>query len=200
MRLLFMSHQQRRSHPGERSRGLPLHQSRRALHLLRRRCVQLRCAGCRRSARYPRPRATEWHFISASRLCIIRSVDWSEHEALRVLPTALDDDSLAVFYSILEADRSSLVGACAAMAAIYEPSLTIRRKFQLRKRGDTESPLAFRSALLALSGKEHSGASGPQGRASCDSMHNGGRKLDGQQQQHGIRNRIFKSTTCRDAG
>ncbi|CAN0256451.1 unnamed protein product [Lampetra fluviatilis] len=75
-----------------------------------------------------------------------RSIDWSEHEVLRALPTALDDDSMAAFYSIPEADRSSLAGACAAMAAIYEPPSTI----QLRKRGDTESPLAFCSALLAL--------------------------------------------------
>ncbi|CAN0138011.1 unnamed protein product [Lampetra planeri] len=35
---------------------------------------------------------------------------------------ALDD---AVFYSIPEADRSLLAGACAAIAAIYEPPSTI---------------------------------------------------------------------------
>ncbi|XP_032819474.1 uncharacterized protein LOC116947623 [Petromyzon marinus] len=79
-----------------------------------------------------------------------RSIKWSEHEALRALPTALDDDSLAAFYSIPEADRSSLASACAAMAALYAPPSTIRKKFQLRKWGDTDSPLAFHSALLAL--------------------------------------------------
>ncbi|CAN0118416.1 unnamed protein product [Lampetra planeri] len=75
-----------------------------------------------------------------------RSIDWSEHEAL----WALDDYSLAAFYSIPEAERSSLAGACAVMADILEPPLTIRRKFQLRKQRDTESPLAFCRALLAL--------------------------------------------------
>ncbi|CAN0337878.1 unnamed protein product [Lampetra fluviatilis] len=43
-----------------------------------------------------------------------RSYAWSDREALWALPTALDDDSLASFYSIPETDRSSLADAYAA--------------------------------------------------------------------------------------
>ncbi|CAM9386686.1 unnamed protein product [Lampetra planeri] len=79
-----------------------------------------------------------------------RSIDWSDREALWALPTALNDDSLAAFYSVPKTDRSSLADACTAMAAIFEPPSTIRSMLQLRKRGATELPLAFHSALLAL--------------------------------------------------
>ncbi|XP_075923853.1 uncharacterized protein LOC142924846 [Petromyzon marinus] len=81
---------------------------------------------------------------------VYRSVDWSMDEALRALPTALDDDSLTAFYSIPEADRSSLADAYSTMAAIFDPPSNSCRRFLLRKWRDTEMALAFLSVLLAL--------------------------------------------------
>ncbi|XP_075908697.1 uncharacterized protein LOC142905656 [Petromyzon marinus] len=78
------------------------------------------------------------------------SLNWTESAALRALPTALDDDSLATFNGFPAAVRKTLDGAIAAMRKVYEPRSVAKRRFQQRKREATESPLAFRSALLAL--------------------------------------------------
>ncbi|CAM9681838.1 unnamed protein product [Lampetra planeri] len=77
-------------------------------------------------------------------------VGWSDKEALRALPMALDDDSLAVFEAIPEADRAMLPRAYTQMAAIFDPPSNARRRFVLRRRGEAEMPLAFHSMLLAL--------------------------------------------------
>ncbi|CAN0417511.1 unnamed protein product [Lampetra fluviatilis] len=66
------------------------------------------------------------------------------------LAHALDDDSLAAFNSIPEADRSSFTDVCSAMAAIIDPPSNIRRILLPRKLGDTETALAFHSTILAL--------------------------------------------------
>ncbi|CAN0416797.1 unnamed protein product [Lampetra planeri] len=44
------------------------------------------------------------------------SVGWMPGEALRALPTALDDDSLSTFFAIPEADRTTLTRAYTEMA------------------------------------------------------------------------------------
>ncbi|CAM9364252.1 unnamed protein product [Lampetra planeri] len=78
------------------------------------------------------------------------SVGWMEEEALRALPTALDDNALVAFRAILESDRSTLQRAYAQMAAVFDPPYNARRRFLQWKRGEAETPLAFRSTLLAL--------------------------------------------------
>ncbi|CAM9483357.1 unnamed protein product [Lampetra planeri] len=80
---------------------------------------------------------------------------WTEAEALRVLPTALDDDALATFYAVPPAVRATLLLAFAQMAAIYDPSSNVRHKFTARRRREAETPLAFCSALLSLAKKQH---------------------------------------------
>ncbi|CAN0118384.1 unnamed protein product [Lampetra fluviatilis] len=74
----------------------------------------------------------------------------TEAEALRALPTALDDDALTAFCTIPPTERAMLPRAFAQIAAIYDPPSKVRHKFATRRRGETEMPLAFRSALLVL--------------------------------------------------
>ncbi|CAN0074959.1 unnamed protein product [Lampetra fluviatilis] len=57
------------------------------------------------------------------------SVGWLEAEALRALRTTLDDDSLAAFKAIPEADRETLPRAYAQMTAIFDPPSNARRFF-----------------------------------------------------------------------
>ncbi|CAN0416798.1 unnamed protein product [Lampetra fluviatilis] len=86
-----------------------------------------------------------WRFKAAYKL-----VRWSEEEALIALPTILDDDALAVFRSISPGKKATLTQAFAEMAEVYEPPDDRTRKCQHHRRGSTESPLAYRSALMAL--------------------------------------------------
>ncbi|CAM9874613.1 unnamed protein product [Lampetra planeri] len=60
------------------------------------------------------------------------SVRWTPGEALRAFPTALDNDSLATFFAIPEADRATLMHAYTKMAAIYDPPSNVHRRFCLR--------------------------------------------------------------------
>ncbi|CAN0414529.1 unnamed protein product [Lampetra fluviatilis] len=92
----------------------------------------------------------DWTAFTRCFRAVYESLDWVESDALRALPTALDDDALAAFYSISVKVCSLLAGAFAAMQDIYEPRSVAKRKFQLRKWEDTESPLTYGSALLAL--------------------------------------------------
>ncbi|CAN0407143.1 unnamed protein product [Lampetra planeri] len=71
-------------------------------------------------------------------------------EALRALPAALDDDALAAFLAILPPERSTLTQAFNRMTSIYKPPANAGHKFATRRKGEDESALAFRSALLAL--------------------------------------------------
>ncbi|CAN0042398.1 unnamed protein product [Lampetra planeri] len=57
---------------------------------------------------------------------------------------------------------SSLASAFKEMATIYDPPSTIRNRFVKRRQGETESPLAFRSALLSLAQAAYSDL-GPTG-------------------------------------
>ncbi|CAN0088887.1 unnamed protein product [Lampetra planeri] len=63
---------------------------------------------------------------------------------------SLDDNVLEAFCAILPARRSTLALTFKEMATIYDPPSTIRNRFVERRRGETESPLAFRNALLSL--------------------------------------------------
>ncbi|CAN0374162.1 unnamed protein product [Lampetra planeri] len=90
-------------------------------------------------------RAFRWRFEAA-----YKSVCWSEEEALIALPTILDNDALAIFRSIPPEKKKTLKEAFAHMAEVYKPSDDRTRKFQHHRRGNSELPLAYRSALMAL--------------------------------------------------
>ncbi|CAN0296812.1 unnamed protein product [Lampetra planeri] len=75
---------------------------------------------------------------------------WTEAKALKALPTTLDDDALAAFYAIPPGERTTLFQVFAQMAAVYDLLSSVRHKFIARRRGEAETPLAFRSALLSL--------------------------------------------------
>ncbi|CAN0199036.1 unnamed protein product [Lampetra planeri] len=77
--------------------------------------------------------------------------DWSKAEVLKALPTALDDEALAIFKAILLEWRTTLQAACHEMAEIFDPPSNAKIKCQQRKREEAELPLFNRSALIALS-------------------------------------------------
>ncbi|CAN0287372.1 unnamed protein product [Lampetra planeri] len=77
-------------------------------------------------------------------------VGWLEAEALRALPAALDDNALAALITIPQADRSTLQQALGQMQVIYGPQSDSRHRFNNRRKGESETLLAFRSTLLAL--------------------------------------------------
>ncbi|CAN0371922.1 unnamed protein product [Lampetra planeri] len=74
---------------------------------------------------------------------------WTEAEALRALPAALDD-VLAAFLTIPPAERAMLQQALAQMAAIYGLPSNVHHRFTARRQREPETLLAFRSALLVL--------------------------------------------------
>lgn len=77
-------------------------------------------------------------------------VGWSDAQALRALPATLDDDSLAALVSIPKRQRSTLQAALRRLSDVYEPSSATRHQFYERRCRPKESPLAFRTALLAM--------------------------------------------------
>ncbi|XP_078725340.1 uncharacterized protein LOC144942381 [Lampetra fluviatilis] len=76
-------------------------------------------------------------------------VGWSDAQALRALPATLDDDSLAALISIPKRQRATLQAALQRLSDVYGPSAT-RHQFYERRCKPRESPLAFRTALLAM--------------------------------------------------
>ncbi|CAM9704463.1 unnamed protein product, partial [Lampetra planeri] len=76
----------------------------------------------------------------------------TEVEVLQALPTTLDGDALAAFYAILPDQRGTFLRAFAQMAAIFDPPSNVRHKFAARRRGETETPLTFRSTNVASAG------------------------------------------------
>ncbi|XP_078740282.1 uncharacterized protein LOC144953581 [Lampetra fluviatilis] len=80
----------------------------------------------------------------------VRSVKWTDAEALEVLPTLLDDKSLKFFCSIAAVKKATLKGAFAEMAEVYEPQDDAHRRFVQRQWATEESPVAFRGAVLEL--------------------------------------------------
>ncbi|CAN0338273.1 unnamed protein product [Lampetra planeri] len=75
---------------------------------------------------------------------------WSDAEALCALPALLDSDALAALTSAPKDKRSTLQMALQLLAAVYGPSSECRQLFYDRQRGAKESPLAYRTSLLAL--------------------------------------------------
>ncbi|XP_078467221.1 uncharacterized protein LOC144730345 isoform X1 [Lampetra planeri] len=75
---------------------------------------------------------------------------WSDAEALCALPALLDSDALAALTSAPREKRSTLQMALQLLAGVYGPSAECRQQFYDRQRGAKESPLAYRTSLLAL--------------------------------------------------
>ncbi|CAM9774672.1 unnamed protein product [Lampetra fluviatilis] len=75
---------------------------------------------------------------------------WSDDEALCALPALLDGDALAALTSASRDKRSTLQMALQLLAGVYGPSAECRQRFYDRQRGAKESPLAYRTSLLAL--------------------------------------------------
>ncbi|CAM9773605.1 unnamed protein product [Lampetra planeri] len=92
----------------------------------------------------------DWTAFHHSFKAALLSVGWTEQEALRALPTALNNYALAAFQAIPEGDRSALQRAYAQIAAVFDPPYTACSRFLQQKRGEAETPLAFHNALLAL--------------------------------------------------
>ncbi|XP_078458809.1 uncharacterized protein LOC144723905 [Lampetra planeri] len=74
-----------------------------------------------------------------SRSTVGTSGVWTEEEALRVLPTAFNDDALAAFWAILEGDQSTLQGAYTQMVAVFGPLSKAHRRFLQQRRGEAET-------------------------------------------------------------
>ncbi|CAN0060606.1 unnamed protein product [Lampetra planeri] len=62
----------------------------------------------------------------------------------------LDNNVLAAFTSARRSDRSTLKAALGLMAKVYGPPSACRHHFYARRKADTETVLAYRTALLAL--------------------------------------------------
>ncbi|CAM9771785.1 unnamed protein product [Lampetra fluviatilis] len=92
----------------------------------------------------------DWVAVKRQFLTNADVAGWSEADALKALPADLDDDTLAAFLASPLSERSTLTQAFYQMAAVFEPPLNTHQKFAMRRRGDGESALAYRSALLAL--------------------------------------------------
>ncbi|CAN0021403.1 unnamed protein product [Lampetra fluviatilis] len=75
---------------------------------------------------------------------------WTDAKALRALPALLDSDALATLTSAPKERRSTLQTAMQLLAAVYGPPSDCRQLFYDRQRGAKESPLAYRTSLLAL--------------------------------------------------
>ncbi|CAM9967015.1 unnamed protein product [Lampetra fluviatilis] len=75
---------------------------------------------------------------------------WTDAEALRALPALLDSDAIATLTSAPKERRSTLQTAMQLLAAVYGPPSDCRQLFYDRQRGAKESPLAYRTSLLAL--------------------------------------------------
>ncbi|CAM9646586.1 unnamed protein product [Lampetra planeri] len=78
-------------------------------------------------------------------------------EALRVLPTALDDNALTAFDAILSEHKSMLPQTLVQMEEIFAPPSNKCQKFSTRRRGEAKTPLAFRSGLMALAKSAYPG-------------------------------------------
>ncbi|XP_061404080.1 uncharacterized protein LOC133361662 [Lethenteron reissneri] len=75
---------------------------------------------------------------------------WTDEEALSALPALLDGDALAALTSAPKEKRSTLPMALQLLGGVYGPSAECRQEFYDRKRGEKESPLAYRTSLLAM--------------------------------------------------
>ncbi|CAN0410966.1 unnamed protein product [Lampetra fluviatilis] len=75
---------------------------------------------------------------------------WTDNEALCALPAMLDGDALGTLTAAPRSARSMLQSALQVLATVYGPPSDCRQLFYERQKGDKESPLEYRTALLAL--------------------------------------------------
>ncbi|XP_061425541.1 uncharacterized protein LOC133353365 [Lethenteron reissneri] len=75
---------------------------------------------------------------------------WSDNEALCALPALLDGDALGTLTAAPKSARSTIQSALQLLATVYGPPSDCRQLFYERQKGDKESPLAYRTALLSL--------------------------------------------------
>ncbi|CAM9674685.1 unnamed protein product [Lampetra fluviatilis] len=92
----------------------------------------------------------DWSAFACRFLAAVRSARWTDAEALEVLPTLLDDESVRFFRSITADKKKTLCGVFEEMADAYEPPDDAHRRFAQRQRAPEESPVAFRGAVLEL--------------------------------------------------
>ncbi|CAN0117788.1 unnamed protein product [Lampetra planeri] len=92
----------------------------------------------------------DWSAFACRFLAAVRSARWTDAEALEVLPTLLDDESVRFFRSITAKRKRTLSGVFDEMADAYEPPDDAHRRFAQRQRAPEESPVAYRGAVLEL--------------------------------------------------
>ncbi|XP_078727283.1 coiled-coil domain-containing protein 157 isoform X1 [Lampetra fluviatilis] len=92
----------------------------------------------------------DWSAFACRFEVAVRSAKWTDAEALEVLPTLLDDESVRLFRSIKAAKKTMLKGVFEEMVEAYEPPDDAHRRFVQRQRAPEESPVAFRGAVLEL--------------------------------------------------
>ncbi|XP_061416179.1 uncharacterized protein LOC133347696 [Lethenteron reissneri] len=92
----------------------------------------------------------DWSAFACRFLAAVRSARWTDAEALEVLPTLLDDESVRFFRSIRAEKKRTLYGVFQEMADAYEPPDDAHRRFAQRQRAPEESPVAYRGAVLDL--------------------------------------------------
>ncbi|CAM9379086.1 unnamed protein product [Lampetra planeri] len=92
----------------------------------------------------------DWSAFACRFLAAVRSARWTDSEALEVLPTLLDDESMRFFRSIKAEKKKTLRGVFDEMADAYEPPDDAHRRFVQRQRAPEESPVAYRGAVLEL--------------------------------------------------
>ncbi|XP_078736774.1 uncharacterized protein LOC144950510 [Lampetra fluviatilis] len=92
----------------------------------------------------------DWSAFACRFEAAVRSAKWTDAEALEVLPTLLDDESVRFFRSIKATRKTTLKGVFEEMAEAYEPPDDAHRRFVQRQRAPEESPVAFRGAVLEL--------------------------------------------------
>ncbi|CAN0110521.1 unnamed protein product [Lampetra fluviatilis] len=92
----------------------------------------------------------DWSAFACRFLAAVRSARWTDAEALEVLPTLLDDESVRFFRSITADKKKTLCGVFEEMADAYEPPDDAHWRFAQRQRAPEESPVAFRGAVLEL--------------------------------------------------
>ncbi|CAN0282468.1 unnamed protein product [Lampetra fluviatilis] len=92
------------------------------------------------------------HQLGAIQRFASRSGEW--HAFVRrfetVLPTVLDDPTLAVFDRIPPAKRGSLQGVYKEMVEMFDPPSGARQKFKNCQRETSKSVLVFKMELLTL--------------------------------------------------
>ncbi|CAM9403638.1 unnamed protein product [Lampetra fluviatilis] len=92
----------------------------------------------------------DWNAFACRFLAAVRSARWTDAEALEVLTTLLDDESVRFFRSIKAAKKKTLRGVFDEMADAYEPPDDAHRRFVQRQRAPEESPVAYRGVVLEL--------------------------------------------------